>query len=174
MAELGAETGIDSIDAGENSIAAAREFSPIFGSVLDEEAIARTSDMDGNFTGDCGGMLVANLSVLSLFSAASLSLESDLRLCCCLSLSCRCFIRLSANLDIRHCWATSSWECGRNLQDLFSRNACVLWLHLRSGWECWLSAFPTALWFLPEVNLQLLMNIHQSQDYQPAHLRNSV
>lgn len=105
MTELGAETGIAPMAAGGNSTAAARKFCP----VLDEESAVLTSDMDENLTGDCGGMLVANLPVLSLFSAASFSLERDLLLCC-LSLSCRCFIRLSANLDIRHCWATSSWE----------------------------------------------------------------
>ena len=60
MTELGAETGIDSKAAGGNSTAAARKFC----SVLDAESIVLTSDMDGNFTGDCGGMLFANLPVL--------------------------------------------------------------------------------------------------------------
>ena len=54
-------------DACGNSIATVKEFGPI-SSVLDEEAVALTSDIEGNLTGERGGPLAGNLSILS-FSA---------------------------------------------------------------------------------------------------------
>ena len=63
-----AEIGVDSMmacsDACGNSIATVKEFGPI-SSVLDEEAIALTSDIEGNLTGERGGPLAGNLSILS-------------------------------------------------------------------------------------------------------------